>query len=194
MMRVNWLRRPSLPLHKTHMELHVRLPGSSMKTRPARAPLRILASGLVHFRPAGLPFTWSVGCRLVRRGVARTTAGAGGTYAGPLRSSRPAESWGCEPAGLPSYRLRRHVRSGHPAGQRKLSAGTPRSPSLVHSFPFSFIHGEAPEDRQGGLSGFAAAHPPRISSAPGRPSARTERFHVAFLVFEARCSKGVFGK
>lgn len=54
-----------------------------MKTRPARAPLRILASGLVHFRPAGLPFTWRVGCRLVRRGVARTTAGAGGTYAGP---------------------------------------------------------------------------------------------------------------
>lgn len=29
--RVNWLRRPSLPLHKMHMELHVRLPGSSMK-------------------------------------------------------------------------------------------------------------------------------------------------------------------
>lgn len=59
------------------MELHVHRPGYSMKMLRALAPPRALESRLVHFRPAGLPFTWHGGGRLVQPGVARTIAARG---------------------------------------------------------------------------------------------------------------------
>ncbi|MEJ1283502.1 hypothetical protein NN561_014472 [Cricetulus griseus] len=68
-----------------------------MKKLRARAPPRVLASGLVHFRPAGLPFTWHGGCPLVPRGVARTTAARGGLMPGGYAVRPPAESRGRGP-------------------------------------------------------------------------------------------------
>ena len=101
MPRVHWLRRPSLSLHKTHMEFHVHRFGSSMKTRRARAPLLVLTSGPFHFRPRRLPFKTARVRRLRECGVAPTTAGRGElgagrgllcTRAGPPGSRTPAEA------------------------------------------------------------------------------------------------------
>ena len=75
--RVHWLQRPSLSLHKTHMELHVHRVGSSMKTRRARLPLPVLPSDPSHFRPRSLPFKTAGVVWLGEPGVARTTAGRG---------------------------------------------------------------------------------------------------------------------
>lgn len=72
-----------------HMELHVHRVGSSMKSRLARAPLLVLASGPFHFRPRRLPFKTARVGGLGDRGVERTTAGQGtGTDSYAPRSSR----------------------------------------------------------------------------------------------------------
>lgn len=89
--RVYWLQRPSLSLHKSHMELHVHRVRSSMKTRRARPPLLVLPSGPFHFRPRHLPFKTAGVRRLGERRVARTTA-ARGSWARDGTGSRAPQS------------------------------------------------------------------------------------------------------
>lgn len=123
------------------MELHVRRPGSSMKTLRALAPPRARASRLVHFRPAGLPFTWHGGGPLVRPRVARTTTARGERFLAAAQLTA---------GGVPGHRPTTcgDVTSlGNPKDGESSVPDTFGSRSPVHSFPLSFIHGEAPEDR-----------------------------------------------
>lgn len=180
--RTHWLRRPSLSLHKTHMELHVHRVGSSMKTRGARASLPVLLSGPFHFRPRRLPFKTARICRLRESGVARTTAGRGSW-------ARDREGLLCIPAGWAAeLRLKSRAREAatrnnwpeaHPPAAKAL--GNFLQASFIRSFIFihllTLIHSSlgaeaaqgTRQNRPAGASGSRPPRPFRVTIAPDLP-------------------------
>lgn len=174
--RVHWLQRPSLSLHKTHMEFHVHRVGSSMKTRSARTPSsssRVVPStsglGIFHSRlPASAGFgsaEWRVPPR-ARGSWARAGTGSGAPRSGrpgTERSLRPrpwkAATFGNGPEARPRERL--------PAD------------SFIHSLPF--IHLLTPIHSPLGAEAARGPSRGRGAGAPGASPAglRAPRsFHV----------------
>lgn len=169
---VHWWRRPSLSLHKTHMELHVPRLRSSMKPRRARAPPAVLpmvpsTSGL------RAPIQGAGRRPLAERGVACTTAARGSRARGglALRASRSAEA---QARGLATLR----TRPGCARRRRRPEASASSAPSVSFINPRarSFIarlrrcRGQ-PATRPAGAAGAPtqAARCPRLTLVPHWP-------------------------
>lgn len=200
--RVHWLWRPSLSLHKTHMELHVHRVGSSMKTRrrscpPPRPPEWSLPL------PASAPSIQDSSRPPVRG------ARPGAYHRGPgglARAGDPLPCTSLRPAGQPNPSCSPGAgRLTPPAtGQRRAPRGRRRGKlpadifhSLIHihSFTHSLIHSWlGAEAAQGTETG----RPCRSSRCT--PTQATEvdtclrSAWRAFLIFETVCRNFWFSK
>lgn len=189
---VHWPQRPSLSLHKTHMELHVPPFGSSMKTRRARGPPRlVLWSGPFHFRPQRLPFKTKGIRGPGELGVARTTAGRGAGWArvGVGLQGTPARpSPGAESSLKPTSRDR-HLEPwpetfpAAPPPPPQASSFTP-----FHSFHSLHIHSSLAADWAALLELRVHAHPGNRGQHQPR-SVRIRSFQVAFSYFSDYASQ-----